>query len=60
MTTKQEMIRAIEDLPDDASWEDAIERLYLLYKIERGIADADAGRTVPHEVVVERMRQWFR
>src|SRR5437899_4445179 len=29
------MLKAIEELPDDASVEDALERLYLLYKIVR-------------------------
>jgi len=33
--TKQQMLKAIEELPDDASVEDALERLYLLYKIVR-------------------------
>lgn len=28
-----------------------MERLYFLYKIERGIADADAERVIPHEEV---------
>ena len=37
MDTKQEMLRAIEELPDDAKVEDALEQLYLLYKIEKGI-----------------------
>ena len=35
MDTKQQMLKAIEELPDDASVEDALERLYLLYKIVR-------------------------
>jgi len=31
-----------------------MERLYFLRKIERGVADADAGRIVPHEEVTKR------
>jgi len=31
------MLKAIEELPDDANVQDALERLYLLYKIERGV-----------------------
>ncbi len=59
MTTKQDMIRAIEDLPDDASWEDAIERLYLLHKIEQGMAEADAGLTVSQEEARQRLARWL-
>ena len=32
MQAKQQMLKAIEELPDDANIEDALERLYLLYK----------------------------
>jgi hypothetical protein len=35
--TKSEIIQAIQDLPDDATLEDAMERLYFLAKIERGL-----------------------
>jgi predicted transcriptional regulator len=37
-----------------------MERLYLLAKIERGLQQADAGQTVPHQQVKERMAKWLR
>jgi predicted transcriptional regulator len=45
---KSEIIRAIEDPPDDATVEDAMERLYFLAKIERGLEQAESGETVSH------------
>jgi hypothetical protein len=39
--TKQQILKAIEELPDDAGVEDALDRLYLLYKVERGLRQAD-------------------
>ena len=53
-TAKQRALRALEQLPEDATLEDAMERLYLLEKIERGRADVREGRTVAHEDVVAR------
>lgn len=53
-TAKQLALRALERLPDDATLEDAMERLYLLEKIERGRADARDGRTVTHEEITAR------
>ena len=44
MVTKAQMIEAIQALPDDATVEDAMDRLYVLAKIEVGLAQADAGR----------------
>ena len=47
-TTKQKALEAIEQLPADATLEDAIERLVLLAKIEQGLAQLDAGQAVEH------------
>jgi len=58
--TKKQMIKAIQDLPADATVEDAIERLYLLYKVERGIVQADTGQKVSQEEARRRMAQWLK
>ena len=50
----------IQGLPDDASIEDAMERLLLLAKIDRGLEQADAGQTIPHSQVKERMAKWLK
>ena len=60
MTTtppKQRALDALKNLPPDATIEDAIERLLFIAKVEKGIADADADRTVPHDEVVKRMKK---
>ena len=59
MTTKQKVLRAVRDLPDNASIEDAMERLLFLAKIERGLHQADAGQTIPHKKVARRMAKWL-
>lgn len=53
-TAKQLALRALEQLPEDATLEDAMERLYLLEKIERGRADVRGGRVAEHAEVVAR------
>ena len=50
---KSEIVRAIQDLPDDATVEDAMERLYFLAKIERGLEQSD-GETIAHEEIKAR------
>ena len=54
-TTKQQVIEAVEALPADATIEDAMERLYFLAKIQRGLEQADAGETLTHEQAKERL-----
>ena len=59
---KVKMANIIRDLPDDASVEDAMERLLLLYKIETGIEHesiAAQGRTVSHAEAKRRLRKWL-
>lgn len=60
MTTKDRVLHAVQDLPDDSSIEDVMERLLFLTKIERGIQQSDAGKTIPHAQVREKMAKWLR
>jgi hypothetical protein len=50
---KTEIIRAIQDLPDDATVEDAMERLYFLAKVERGLEQSE-GETISNEEIKGR------
>ena len=54
-TAKQKVLEAIEKLPADATLEDAIERLVLLAKIERGLAELDAGQGIDHAEARRRL-----
>ena len=54
-TTKQRVLEAVQKLPADATVEDAMERLLFLAKIERGLAEADAGKTIPHAEARKRL-----
>lgn len=60
MTIKEKMIKAVQALPDDASIEDAMERLLFLAKIEKGLQQADTGKTVSHDQVKEKMAKWLK
>ena len=51
---KSEIVRAIQDLPEDATVEDAMERLYFLVKIERGLEQSESDETISHEEVKTR------
>jgi predicted transcriptional regulator len=54
-SAKDLLKQTAENLPADATVEEAMERLLFLAKIEQGIAQADAGNTVPHEEVRRRL-----
>jgi predicted transcriptional regulator len=54
MTVKQRALEAVRSLPESATFEDVMERLLFLAKIERGLAQADAGQLIPHDQVKAR------
>ena len=52
---KERVLEAVRELPEDATVEDAMERLYVLAKIQKGLEQADAGQTVSHEEAKRRI-----
>jgi predicted transcriptional regulator len=59
LSAKERILKAVQDLPAEAGIEDAMERLYLLLKIDKGLQQADAGETVSHEEAKERLGKWL-
>lgn len=57
MQTKQTVRQILDRLPDDCTIEDVLYHLYVIRSVERGLAEADAGKTIPHEQVVEDLRK---
>lgn len=53
--SKQRILDALSDLADDASVEEAIERLCLLAKAEKGLGQLDAGQSLDHDAVKRRV-----
>ena len=64
MTIKDEIVRLMQDLPDEATEEEtideAMERLYLLHRVIRGDKQIAQGKGIPHEEVRQRMTEWRR
>ena len=52
---KQKILQVVKELPESATFEDAIERLCFLAKVEEGLRQSDAGETVPHAEAVRQL-----
>ncbi|MDH3473216.1 MAG: hypothetical protein OEM59_05955 [Rhodospirillales bacterium] len=50
-SVKEAARQIIENLPDQATWDDLMYELYVKQKIEEGLSDIEGSRTVPHEQV---------
>jgi len=54
ISVKEKMLKAIQELPQEVTFEEVMEKLYFLYKIEKGLKQA-----VSHEDAKQRMKKWL-
>jgi predicted transcriptional regulator len=54
-STKRQAHELIDKLPESATWEDVAYEIELRASIERGVADADAGRLIPVEDLLKEL-----
>ena len=59
-TEKEVIVNAVQNLPADESFEEAMERLYILSKVERGLQQAEEGQTISHEEAIKRLDKWLK
>lgn len=58
MTVKQEAIRAISSLPDDAPIDDVMYRLYVIDKVSRGQTALREGHTITTKELLKEIESW--
>ena len=55
MSAKEQILKAIQALPQDA-----MEKLYLIYKVDRGIKQADAGAKISQDEAIKREELYLK
>jgi len=58
LTTKERIFAVVYEQPDDSSYDEILHELVFIRMIERGLADADAGRVVSHDDMKRRIDAW--
>jgi hypothetical protein len=58
-TAKEEVQALLSKLPDDCSLEDIQYHLYVIEKINNGLAAADSQGTISQEEVEQRFTKWL-
>jgi len=59
LSAKAEVGKLLENLPEDASFDDIQYHIYVRQKLERGLADIEAGRVVDDAEVERRLARWL-
>jgi predicted transcriptional regulator len=57
---KQIALKIIRRLPDEASLEDLMYELYFRQRVDRGLRELEAGKTVSHADVKRSLAKWLR
>ena len=60
MLTKSNVIKTINRLPDKFSIDELVDKMILLDKIEKGIKDADNGKTISDEELDKKIEEWLK
>ena len=57
-TAKEELTKLIQSQPDDSSPEQIVRELAFHLMVQKGLADAEAGRTISNKEMQRRIRSW--
>lgn len=57
-TLKQDVLNALQSLPDDADIDEIMYRLYVIDKVRKGREAVEQGRVISHEDLKREMQQW--
>ena len=60
MITKDKLIQTIKDLPDEFSFDDILDRILLLKKIEIGLEQSENGNINTTEQTKEKLKKWLK
>jgi predicted transcriptional regulator len=59
MTIKEMAIKSIQNLPDDANWDDIQERIAFIAGVRKGLRELDEGKGIGHDRIKEDFAEWL-
>ncbi len=59
MTIKEMAIKTIQNLPDDANWDDIQERIAFIAGVRKGLSELDEGKGIAHDRIKEEYAEWL-
>jgi predicted transcriptional regulator len=59
MKIKETAIETIQQLPEDATWEDIQERINFVAGVRKGLRELDEGKGIAHDRVKEEFQEWL-
>ncbi len=56
--TKDKVLEAIREMPQEFDLEELIERLIIIDKVQKGMKELDEGKTVSHDQAKNIIKSW--
>ena len=52
------VLRAVQEMPSGVAYEEVMERIYMIQKIEQGRQQIADGQGIPHEKAKRQLKRW--
>ena len=59
MLTKDKVYKSLDDLPEEFSLDELLDKLILLQKIETGLEQSDSGQIIPDDELDNKLEKWL-
>ena len=60
MRVKEEVIKMIEELPEDITVSDIMAELYFRQNVDEGLKELNEGKGISHEEAKKRLNRWLK
>lgn len=59
MLTKEKLLQTIKDLPEKFSFDELMDRIILLHKIETGLEQSEKGELISEDDLDKKIKKWL-
>ncbi|QLE56779.1 hypothetical protein [Nostoc sp. TCL26-01] len=56
---KYQVLKAVEEMPQNVTFEEVMEELYFLYKVNQGLQQVNTGNIVSHQEAKKQIKTWY-
>ncbi len=60
LTIKEEVIKMIEEFPEDITISDIMAELYFRQNVDEGLKELDEEKAISHEEAKKRLNRWLK
>ncbi|MBM2814474.1 MAG: hypothetical protein HW421_1236 [Ignavibacteria bacterium] len=60
LSIKDKLIEVTENINSETTFDDIMERMFLIYKIEKGLQQVNAGQSISHSELKNQVLEWKR